>query len=375
MMPPWLVGRNAVIVLAFCCVAGGSNVSIGRPKDAAVDNEQYADSMANEVWDVQDLAENAEIQRRMFNRMTPPGMDLIQPMYPAVAPFDAEYFSESFLERLLGEERNSVAIYPLSLALDPKTRDVLIYNAEGKLIASMPSDGVSRIWPEGADPSRIVLEIDLLPAEDVEQYLYTESRIAGTLAAHSSKTAKSPRTGEITLKSLTPEQFGIANIQHLTNGNFRLTVTNGADVAEVFSYTAWRTSSVEVIIWTNEESNVVASTNIIWTPTVPSFNGLAGEWDFGTTNLVLTNGVGAWEDSNIPSNAQVRFYGAAKRADSDGDGLTDGAEKFVYHTESLVPDTDADGMGDGDEVDLTFDPLIADDYIEVWISSVNGGRP
>lgn len=36
--------------------------------------------------------------------------------------------------------------------------------------------------------------------------------------------------------------------------------------------------------------------------------------------------------------------------DTDGDGLTDGQEILVYHTNPLNPDTDGDGLNDGDEI-------------------------
>jgi outer membrane protein OmpA-like peptidoglycan-associated protein len=47
--------------------------------------------------------------------------------------------------------------------------------------------------------------------------------------------------------------------------------------------------------------------------------------------------------------------------DTDGDGLTDGEEVLKYHTDPLKMDTDGDGLGDGDEV-LRYrtDPLKVD---------------
>lgn len=365
------LGCVAIAFLLAVRVASGG----GEETTTGVSEEAYSELMANEVLDLQDLADGAEIQRRMFNRMTPPGLSWVQPMFPSVAPFDSKYFDESFLDGLLGEDKNSVAVYPLSLVLDPKTRETLVFNVEGEIVASAPSVGASKDWPEGADPSRVVLKLDLLPAEDVEQYLYTEGRIAETLAVYSSKLAKSSRTDGIALKSLTTGQFGIANIQHLTNGNFRVTVTNGTDIAEVFSYTVWHTSTVTTNPWVNDEGVTNVATNTLWTPVSPPFNGLDGEWIIGTTNLALTNGVGAWEDLNVSSNARVRFYGVAKRADTDGDGLTDGAEILLHRTNWQDMDTDDDGMSDGDEVGLVFDPLASNDYVAVWISAVNGDRP
>jgi len=311
-------------------------------KPPAIDAEQYTEMMASEAYDLEDLAEGAEIQRRIFNRMTPPGFSWLQPMFPSVVPFDAANYSESFLYDLLGEDKNSVAIYPLSLALDPKTRATLVYNAEGKLIASIPAEKSSDVWPEGADPARVTLLLDLLPSEDVEPYLYVKERIAKSLAAITSK-FKSPKPSGVAMKSLGSSEFGICNFQKQTNGNMRLTITNGVSLAEIFSYTVLHSSS-----------NVVSSngTNTVWTPLSPPYNGLESAWECQTTNLILTNGVGVWEDSNILSNDRVRFYGVANRMDTDGDGLTDGTELFVYHSNNNMPDTDGDGLTDLEEVQL-----------------------
>ncbi len=364
----WVLCLGVVLGLGLSAGAGD--------KATGVSEEAFSDLMANEVLDLQDLADGAEIQRRMFNRMTPAGFSWLQPMFPSVAPFDSKYFDEAFLDGLLGEDTNSVAVYPLSLVLDPKTRETLIYNAGGGLIATVPADEVNPIWPEDADPSRVTLQLNLLPVEDAEQYLYAKDRVAESLASVASKSAKSPRTGGITLKSLGVGQFGFADAEPLTNGNFRLTVTNGMDVAEVYSYTVWHTSSVVVVTWTNEESNMVTDTNTLWTPISPSYNGLESEWDFGTTNLVLTNGVGVWEDSNVSSNARVRFYAAAQRMDSDGDGLSDGMEIFLYRTDPGLPDSDGDGVGDGVEVGQGGDPLDPAEYpvdpdLEAALAGIN----
>lgn len=43
--------------------------------------------------------------------------------------------------------------------------------------------------------------------------------------------------------------------------------------------------------------------------------------------------------------------------DTDGDGLTDGQEVLLYHTNPLVADTDGDGVPDGIEVSTGTDPL------------------
>ena len=360
------IGIGIAAIVAVLCLAAIASDSIRIEKPAAVDSEQYADFIENEVFDIQDLAEGAEIQRRMFNRITPQGISWVQPMFPPVVPFDAENFDEKFLDELLGEDKNSVAIYPLSLALDPKTRETLVFNAEGKLIATIPTDRVSREWPEDADPARVTLQLDLLPAEDVEPYLYTESRIADYAET---LTAKATKSGGMVLRSLGASEFGIAGVQRLTNGSMRITVTNGADTAEVYAYTVWHTSTVTTNEWVDEYGVTNIGTNTLWTPVSPPFNGIESEWECLTTNLALSGGVGVYEDANISSNARVRFYAVANRLDTDNDGLTDGAEIFIHRTDLGLSDTDLDGHSDGREIALETDPLNGSDYFGIVINA------
>ena len=314
---------------------------------AAVDAEQFAGFIEHEVLDLDDLAEGAEIQRRRFNRMTPPGVSWVQPMVPPVAPFDADYFDDLFLSELLGEDKNSVAVFPLSLALDPQTRETLVYNADGLLIAVVPADPVVREWREDADPARVTLQLDLLPMEDVEPYLYTERRIA---EYNEAQTADATKAGGTPPRGLGPNEFGIAGIQRMSNGHMQITVTNGTDAAEVFAYTVWHTSSVSVVVWTNEFDEVLTNSHTAWHPVSPSFDGIESAWEYGISNLTLSGDVGVWEDDNIPSHARVRFYAAAKLGDKDGDGLSDGAEILIHRTDPQRIDTDGDGLLDGYDI-------------------------
>ncbi len=45
------------------------------------------------------------------------------------------------------------------------------------------------------------------------------------------------------------------------------------------------------------------------------------------------------------------------KADTDGDGLSDGEEAIVWKTDPLNPDTDGDGFPDGQEVHNNYNPL------------------
>ena len=339
------IGTGIAALVGVFCLASLASDTSRIEKPAAVDAEQYADLIENEVFDIQDLAEGAEIQRRMFNRITPPGFSWVQPMFPPVVPFDASNFDEKFLDELLGEDKNSVAIYPLLLTQDPKTRETLVYNADGKLIASIPADRVSREWPEDADPARVTLQLDLLPSEDVEPYLYTESLIA---EYEETRTAKTKKSGGMVLRSLGASEFGIAGVQRLTNGNTQITVTNGTDASEVLASTVWHTSSVSVVVWTNEFDEVLTNSHTAWHPVSPAFDAIESAWVSLTSSLPLSNGVGVFMDTDTPDEARVRFYAAAQLVDSDGDGISDGEEIFLYRTDPndaadfpAIPELDA----------------------------------
>ena len=60
---------------------------------------------------------------------------------------------------------------------------------------------------------------------------------------------------------------------------------------------------------------------------------------------------------NTNTPAQASFYRVASADDSDGDGISDAAEKWVYGTDPSLVDTDGDGVRDGLEVYCGLNPL------------------
>ncbi len=65
------------------------------------------------------------------------------------------------------------------------------------------------------------------------------------------------------------------------------------------------------------------------------------------------------EVSGVDGNA-AGFLAAGDATDSDGDGRPDAAERFVHGTDPSDPDTDGDGIDDGEELAMGISPLLAD---------------
>jgi hypothetical protein len=79
-------------------------------------------------------------------------------------------------------------------------------------------------------------------------------------------------------------------------------------------------------------------------------------WQFAATNLPVTTNSVVWSWTNLVES-NVFFAAADSCADTDGDGLPDGREVFVYGTDRTLWDTDGDSYSDGEELQWGTDPL------------------
>lgn len=88
---------------------------------------------------------------------------------------------------------------------------------------------------------------------------------------------------------------------------------------------------------------------------------------FATTNIVASAFDPLASYTNITWNCDHKstaetpgFFRLADRSDSDNDGITDAAEKWVLDTNPNDTDTDCDGIPDGDEVIMGYVPTLPD---------------
>ena len=91
-------------------------------------------------------------------------------------------------------------------------------------------------------------------------------------------------------------------------------------------------------------------------------DGMEDEWETTHGLTVGTNDAGGDLDEDDLTNLQ-EFVGGTnpQNPDTDGDGLRDGEERMIHDTDPTLADTDGDGLNDNEELNTTeTDPIIAD---------------
>ena len=288
----------------------------------------------------EDLAERGEILRNMYRRITPPAMEtLVQDV--GTVPAAWEEFGPQWNDAAAAREFGA---WVVPVALTQVDGATVLSDANGRILWRGTNDFAR---PES---SGVVLTGDLVAEEDWPAYEAVREAVAGMEAE-----ARREDSLQIPGRSASPTN-GLRFVAHSfdTNGTVCLDLAweQDSDV-DIFVYAVAHTSSWVVATWTNDENIVVTDTNLVWTATGDPFSGMESGWEWrGTT--AIANGTGEFADSGFPeSEGRLRFYAAAAAVDTDGDGLNDGWEWFVSHTDPSNPDTDGDGISDGVEVQLT----------------------
>lgn len=288
----------------------------------------YIEMMSTRVESIDDLEMWFIAAQYQWLPLAPPDPDyiLLQPS-GEVLPFDPKNFPEQFNSRLVLTYKNSVPAYRVTIMEDPVTRETVFvtpsdieaavldpekdYDPNGYVYSTYPDllsgrystayiEYLMRLW----DPSRVQLEVTLIPSEYVEQYLYAQEQIQEAAELELDE-------GDGGIEMLRYDgppvtNLWISSILRMTN-SVQLTIvyptsfTNRLDVFASRDLIEWW--------WTVEATqNANPSTNWI-------------EWmDIG----VVTNG------TPIP-----RFYIAGNAdLDSDGDGFSDARETLVHHSDS-----------------------------------------
>ncbi len=277
-----------------------------------------------------DLAEQAEIWRNQYRRMTPGGDEpLVQDVGKLPAAW--EEFSSAW--------DTAPAVRDLATWLVPFSAErvgpvTVLRDSDGTVLWSGTTDFAK---PDSAD---VTLTGALVDELDWPLYKAAQEEIATRLEA-----AYPMRGGPYT------NGLRFTNAWVATNGDYHFDFAwESNDEVQVFCRAMHTTSWVETVVFTNDENEVVTNDFTHWRNVDGErFRGSPDTWDLLGV-LTVTNGGGSFTDTNILEDYdKVRFYTAARLVDSDGDGLTDGEEWLISHSDPDLPDTDGDDIDDGME--------------------------
>ncbi|MBR4189880.1 MAG: hypothetical protein IKQ55_07965 [Kiritimatiellae bacterium] len=316
----WAVCLGVAAVLAGAAALATGTGEAGSPA------EEPDDAV---VLGEEDLADRAEILRNMYRRITPPDIPLVQDV--GTWPAAWEEFGANW-DTAVADREYGAWVVPVEVS------------QEAGLTVVKDGDGTVlwRGWTDFARPKSadVVLTGGLVAEEEWPAYEGIRDAVVrlGTAGGTPAPPVRSNHTNG--LRFTTHEWT--------TNGTFRLGLAYEIDTnVDVFAYAVACTSSLVVATWTNDENQVVTDTNTVWTAVGLPFNGMESDWELRGT-VAISNGVAEFEDSGFSEElSRLRFYAAAVAEDTDGDGLNDGWEDFVSHTDPGNQDSDGDGVPDG----------------------------
>lgn len=347
----------SVLLVVFAAVVG---VAIA---PATSDADEPADNTADVVFlgDL-DLAERLEIWRNQYRRMMPGDAPLIQD----VGTWPAAWEEFSSVWDTAPAERD-LATWLVPFYADRMCTATVLRDANGTALWS----GATDFAKDGS--ANVTLTGALVDEQDWPLYTAAQNEISRRFEAMASQ---GNRGGPYT------NGLRFTNVWVATNGDYHFGFgweSNGE--VQVFCRAMHTTSWVETVVYTNDENQVVTNDFSHWRE-LDKFKGRPDSWEVLGV-LTVTNGGGSFTDTNLmPDYDKVRFYTAAKYADSDGNGITDGEEwawgitstttdsdndgltdyqeRKDYRTDPDNPDTDGDGLTDGAEVSLGTDPKKTD---------------
>ena len=262
-------------------------------------------------------------------------------------------------------------VYPVSLRMDDTSCDLAFYNASETAFWQMPSGmpssllayvPVSNPWLR---PSHVVTHWTLVPELYLEDYLAAKAQ--AEVPPRRSPLLRAP------LRNGAPETLRFTDIS-LTPTSVWLSVAwpEGTDLPGLALDLYAKTNLLSASWWLLDEIPVSATDTDasieVQGENLPGF--IIPRHTHDSTCICTTNEVFNMEFLELRTNivwscatnrfSPSGFFRVANRYDSDEDGLSDAYEAWVSLTDPEDPDTDWDGLLDGQEVELGTNPLSAD---------------
>lgn len=366
--------HNDAAALTGALLLGLTLFGFRPPSAVAADSDLATAILAREVNSPEELSAAFEVARDQWLWiMLPDWEPWTQPDYDQPIPFAVKGFPQEFLDGLVGDKYDDYVLYLLTIVEDPKTRERVFHNADGKEIgaisapASYDAETLARAlgwiddtggsdYPYGMhDPARLQLVVTLIPNDQVDAYckvLEVEAEV---------KTEKQ-QGGGMQMEQMWWGGSGLSNLQVVaaeyvaSNGSVKLTIGYPDDF----------TNRMEVLQFDSGPSPLA------------QLAGTQSWWEVGGANICVdgaTNTV-AWTNTDLGTSLVFRAYLVANAdLDDDSDGLGNLREVYVYHTSTTTNDTDGDTLTDYSEV-LTYhtDPNNSDtNKPTAWITFPTNG--
>ena len=338
-------------VFAIATAFGTGDEPLEEPEDDGV------------VLGEEDLAERGEILRNQFRRMTPGDEPLVQDI--GTWPAAWEEFGTNW-DSAAADREYGAWVVPVELTQENGA--TVMKDGDGNELWR-GTTGFAR--PESAD---VVLTGGLVAEEEWPVY-------EAVRGAVEEMTADASRVDEPRDAPSEPET-GLRFTAHewTASNTFRVEMAYEVDTnVDLFVYAVAHTSAWVEAAWTNDENMVITNSTLVWYPVGAPYNGRDSTWEYLDT-ITIDNGEAEYEDSGFPDElGQSRFYALALSQDLDGDGLSDGQEAFIFHSDPMNTDSDGDGLDDGDEINVYgTNPENADtddDGIDDLLEYASGSTP
>ena len=232
--------RTAVASLAVLAISALAYTAVST-KVTLDRRAAFAENMMERVLtSVDDLANRVNEEQDFYLRITPPDPDYIMRQPIGLIAFDAQGFPAEVTKTLVPAIEQGCPVYTVTVDEDPITRDLTLYNADGKPIYAIhpykdydpyrllnqlyPDLSTARYapayaaWLKGCyDPSRVQIVLKLMSTEWIEDY--AETRFT-TLAEEAAVAMSLNQGGGMTMmRSLAASNsIVIQAFTHETNG-------------------------------------------------------------------------------------------------------------------------------------------------------------
>ncbi len=381
----------APLALALGVVLLPADIKAKKTDAPPIDPTAYVSLVSNRVTSVAHLLNWFAEQQDHFERLIPPGIEVLtQPGTPdvLVIDLDSKDLSPEFAKHLLGTTpvfRYSVPTYDIFVQ-ETAEGTIEVRDSDGNVLYADPAPSGYAIpyealyrqsqYPHHYIPElaryRLNARVTLLPLAYVEHYLFAKQQIEE--AASLFEEEEPPL---MMMMSGSGDDVWISAMTRMTNGlrlSLDYTESYSGQVWSAYSYDARYCPITNSVGGSGGGSPPVPGTNDPPACTncpisdcdidvTNSFLGLERVWSLTYSNLLLTGATRTvWLDTrpmglDAQTNPTHRFYGFGSNVDTDGDGLNDGHELFISHTDRENADTDGDGLPDGWEVQNGLNPL------------------